>query len=417
MQLKTILNRVHTLKSFVYGRVTWIELPGAPILEVEVRPRRGSRAVCSGCGKRGPGYDRIEERRFEFVPLWGIAVLFVYTMRRVNCRRCGVKVEKVEWADGKQQLTTAYAWFLAGWAKRLSWSEVADVFSATWHHVHCAVAMAVAWGRAHVSLEGIAAIGVDELAWARGHEYVTMVYQIDEGRRRLLWVGRERKAKTLLRFFRWLGKPRAARLHYVVSDMWKPYLKVIARKAAGAVHVLDRFHIMVHFNKALDKVRAEEARAMKAKGLESALKHSRWCLVKRPENLSERQALKLSELLKLNLKTIKSYMMKEDFQRFWEYASPWWAGVFLDQWCTRALRSRIEPMRGVARMLRRHHELILNWFRARKEFSAGVVEGLNNKAKLTTRKAYGFSTYKTLELALYHTLGDLPEPKFTHRFL
>jgi transposase len=416
MQLKTILNHVYKHKSFVYAETKLVRGWAGSILEVRVKPRAGSRPICSGCGRAGPGYDTLGDRYFEFVPLWAMAVLFIYAMRRVNCPRCGVKVEKVPWAEGKHQLTTAYAWFLAAWAKHLSWSQAAEIFGTTWHHVYCAVEMAVEWGRAHMSLAGIRAIGVDELAWARGHQYVTVVYQIDEGCRRLLWVGQHRTAKTLLRFFRWLGKKRAARLRFVCSDMWKPYLKVIARKAAGALHILDRFHIMVHLNKAIDKVRAGEARAMKARGLEPALKHSRWCFLKRPENLTGPQAIKLSELLKLNLKTVKSYLMKEEFQLFWEYVSPWWAGVFLDQWCARAMRSRIEPIKGVARMLRGHRELILNWFRARKAFSAGVVEGLNNKAKLTTKKAYGFSSYKTLEVALYHTLGNLPEPEFTHRF-
>jgi len=106
----------------------------------------------------------------------------------------------------------------------------------------------------------------------------------------------------------------------------------------------------------------------------------------------------------------------EEFQQFWDYVSAHWAGQFLDHWCAMAMRSRIEPMKAVARMLRSHRPLILNWFRAKKAFSCGVVEGLNNKAKLTTRKAYGYSSFTTLQIALYHTLGNLPEPKFTHRF-
>ena len=105
-----------------------------------------------------------------------------------------------------------------------------------------------------------------------------------------------------------------------------------------------------------------------------------------------------------------------DFDSFWSYTSAFWAGTFLDQWCTRAMRSQIAPMKKVARMLRRHRPLILNWFRARGQISAGSVEGLNNKAKLTTRKAYGFRSYRCLEIALYHTLGQLPEPETTHRF-
>ena len=108
--------------------------------------------------------------------------------------------------------------------------------------------------------------------------------------------------------------------------------------------------------------------------------------------------------------------MKEDFQRFWEYRSPAWAGKFLDEWCTRAMRSKIESMKKVARSFRDKRELILNWFRAGGTISAGIVEGFNNKLKLITRKSYGFRTQDTYEIALYRNLGALPEPKFTHRF-
>jgi transposase len=138
--------------------------------------------------------------------------------------------------------------------------------------------------------------------------------------------------------------------------------------------------------------------------------------LKRPENLTDKQDVSLRTLLQYNLKTIRSYLLKEDFQYFWEYRSAYWAGRFLDRWCTRAMRSKIEPMKKVAAMIRNHRELILNWFRAKKAFSSGVVEGLNGKAKLAMRKAYGYKTFKMLELALYHNLGQLPEPKTPHRF-
>ena len=198
--------------------------------------------------------------------------------------------------------------------------------------------------------------------------------------------------------------------------MWKPYLKVIAKKASGAIHVLDRFHIMAHMSKAIDEVRAKEAKRLQADGHVPVLKGMRYCLLKRPENLTENQEVKLADLLKYNLKAVRAYLLKEDFQFFWDYVSPAWAGKFLDRWCTRTMRSRLDPMKRVARMLRRHRELLLNWFRARGTISAAAVEGLNNKLKLTTRKAYGFRTFRALEIALYHTLGNLPEPKVTHRF-
>ena len=415
MQLKTILNRVQHFKSFVYGKIQLVEEKGKMTLEVEVLARKNGRPICSGCGRHAPGYDRLQERRFEFVPLWGIAVCFVYTMRRVACPHCGVVVEQVPWARGKNHSTIAYRWFLARWAKRLSWDEVATIFHTTWRNVFESVKHAVWWGVAHQNLEDIEAIGVDEIQWKRGHCYLTLVYQIEEGLRRLLWVAENRTEDSLRRFFQSLGESRRS-IRFVCSDMWKQYVKVIAEQLPEAVHVLDRFHIMKKMNEAIDEVRRSEAARLKRDGYKEVLKHSRWCLLKRPENRTEKETVKLKELLQYNLQAVRSLLQKEDFQRFWEYTSPTWAVKFLDPWCVRTMRSKIEPMKKVAGMLRRHRTLILNWFRAKGQVSAGSVEGLNNKAKLTLRKAYGFRTYQAIEIALFHTLGNLPEPNFTHEF-
>jgi transposase len=385
-------------------------------LLVEIVARANSKAICSGCGRPAPGYDTLPPRMFEFVPLWNIAVFFAYALRRVDCPSCGVKVERVPWADGKHTLTKTYMQFLATWAKRLSWRETAVVFRTTWEKVFRSVEWAVQWGLQHRVLSNVSSLGVDEVLWRRGYRFLTVVYQLDGDCKRLLWVGKDRTVRTLLRFFRMFGKERSAQLLFICSDMWKPYLKVIAKKAGQAVHVLDRFHIALHMNKAIDEVRAKETRELKAQGLIPVLTHSRWCLLKRPENLTAKQEVKLGDLLRYNLKAVRSYLLKEDFQFFWDYVSPFWAGVFLDLWCKRVMRSRIEPMKKVARMLRAHRELLLNWFRARKMISSGVMEGLNNRLKLTTRKSYGFRTFRAVEIALYHTLGGLPEPEWTHRF-
>ena len=327
----------------MYKKVTWVEGASEPTIEVRIEPRANSRLVCSGCGRPGPGYDRLPTRRFQFVPLWPVAVFFVYAMRRVDCPSCGVTVERVPWARGKSRLTTSFRWFLARWAKRLSWDEVASIFQTL-----------------------------------------------------------DAEVRQSIRF--------------VCSDMWQPYLNVVAEQLQQAVHVLDRFHIMKKMNGAIDEVRRGEAARLERDGYEPVLKHSRWCLLKRRENLTEKQTVKLAELLQYNLQSVRSHLLREDFQQFWQDTSPVWAGKFLDQWCTRTLQSRIEPMKKIVRSLREHRDLILNWFRARGTVSAGAVEGLNNKAKLTIRKAYGFRTYEAIEIALYHTLGKLPEPEFTHTF-
>ena len=416
MQLQTILHRVQPYKSFVYRQARFRDGGAGPALDVQVEARANGRPTCSGCGQKRPGYDRLAARRFQFVPLWGIAVYFVYALRRVECPRCGVKVERVPWASGKEQATTAYQWFLARWAKRLSWQEVADLFRTSWNTVYRAVTLVVLWGLANRSLEGITAIGIDEIQWRKGHQYLTLVYQIQQGCKRLLYVAAERTEESLRGFFRLLGEARAAALEFACSDLWKPYRKVIAECADRAVHVLDRYHVMAQMNKAIDEVRAEEVKRLKADGHEPVLKHSRWVLLKRPENLTENQTAKLKVLLRYNLRSVRAYLLREEFQRFWEYRSPYWAGRFLQDWCAKAMRSRIGPMKKVARMLRSHEELLLNWFEAQGTVSAGCVEGLNYNAKLAMRKAYGFRTLRGVKIALYHRLGALPEPKLAHEF-
>jgi transposase len=414
MELTTILNHCHHHRGFVYQHACFG--PDKKTIEVAVRPRQGTAAICSGCQKPAPGYDHLPERRFEFIPFWGFLVFFLYRMRRVHCQRCGVVVEEVPWSDGKHQSTKAHMLFLARWARRLSWKETAGTFRTSWDRVCDAVEYVVAWGLEHRTLESIRAIGVDEIQYAKGHKYLTLVYQIDQGLTRLLWVGKERTIESFRGFFTVIGEKLASQIEFVCSDMWQPYLDVIREKCSQALNILDRFHIVAKMNTALDEVRAGESRRMAQAGYEPVLKKTRWCLLKRKQNLTGKQRFRLRDLLRYNLKTVRAYLLKEDFQQLWDYDSPAWAGKFLDEWCRQTMRSRIEPMKKIARTLRKHRDLILNYFRAQKEFSSGVIEGLNNKAKVTMRKSYGFRTFRILELALYHSLGKLPEPELTHEF-
>jgi transposase len=306
--------------------------------------------------------------------------------------------------------------FLATWAGRLSWQEVARFFCTSWEQVFRCVGWMVEWGLAHRDLSGIRALGLDEVAFQRGHRYLTVVYQIEAQCKRLLWVGRERTARSLEQFFAALGPQRSAQLRFICSDLWKPYLQVVAQRAPRALHLVDRFHVALNLNKAVDQVRAQEAEEMRRQGMEPLLKHSRWCLLKRPQHLVGPQAVKLAELLRHNLSTVRAYLLKEDFEFFWDCLGPWGGRRFLTGWYHRALRSRLEPVKRVARMLRAHPTLLLNWFRARNQLCTGATEGLNNRLKLTLRKAYGFRTFRAAEIALYHTLGALPRPTCTHRF-
>jgi transposase len=199
--------------------------------------------------------------------------------------------------------------FLARWARKLSWKETADSFRTSWDKVCDAVQYVVDWGLAHRTLGPISAIGVDEVQYAKGHKYLTLVYQIDSGFTRLLWVGQERTVETFQAFFAMLGPELSSNIQFVCSDMWKPYLQVVREKCSQALHILDRFHIVAKMNAALDDVRAAESRKMAQDGHEPLLKKSRWCILKRKANLTSQQKFRLRDLLRYNLQTVRAYLL------------------------------------------------------------------------------------------------------------
>lgn len=419
LDVKRILNRIQRFAGFVYRDIRFADdRPDAPI-EVRIEPHASIPARCSSCRKPCAGYDRLPQRRWRFVPFWGIAVFFLYAARRVACPEHGVVVEHLPWSDGKSPVSIPMMRFLSTWAKRLSWRETARIFRTSWETVYRSVEWAVEWGLAHRSLSGVRSIGIDEIHWGKGKRaanFLTVIYQIDAGSRRLLWVGAKRTKATLRQGLDVLGSEVVAGLRFVCSDMWKPYLSVIAERASKALHVIDRFHISLHLNKALDQVRRAESSRLRGRPAAQKLKKMRWKLLRRGSRVRGKAREKLESLLASKMATGRAWNLKEAFREFWRYRSVWYAGAFLDYWCSRVMRSRIEPMKKVARMLRAHEEPILNWFRAKGEISNGAVEGLNNKIRVVTRRAYGYRTFRGMELALYHNLGRLPDPPTTHEF-
>jgi transposase len=317
MRLISLLNHYQHFPGFVYEKAR--HCAHSQTIEITVRPRRGSRPVCSGCHKPAPAYDHLSLRRFEFVPLWGCMVVLLYCMRRVDCRTCGVRVEAVPWGIGKHQLTKAYMLFLAHWARKLSWQETAISFRSTWDKVCQSVEYVVQWGLEHRQLGPIVAIGVDEIQYAKGHKYLTLVYQIEQQCTRLLWIGQERTVQSFGRFFDLIGAGLAGQIAFVCSDKWRPYLTVIRERCSQAIHILDRFHIVAKMNATLDQVRAGEARRLARDGYEPVLQKTRWCVLKRRANLTEHQRFRLRDLLRYNLRTVRAYRKR--------CALPTWRGA------------------------------------------------------------------------------------------
>lgn len=409
MLVERLLKATVELQGFRVDKVTGDTsgLVGALTPDRRYKPR------CGRCGEPARYRDTRRVRLFRHVPIWGISVSLRYAPRRVSCLRCsGVHVESMPWVSGKQRMTRALMVTLAIWARGLTWKQVAKLFRCSWGTVAAAVEESVAYGLAHRDLEGLTHIGVDEISRRRGQVYLTNVYDLP--RKRLIWSGEGRRKEALEAFFSSLGEERTAALEGVCCDMWQPYIDVIKDRAPQAVLVFDKFHIVQHLTQAVDQVRRDEIRE---KGLahKTLMAKTRYIWLKNPWNLTETQALRLGELEHLNLKINRAYLLKELFRHFWDYRWAGWAKKYLKRWFWWATHSRLAPMRDFAWMLRRHQDDILNYFRM--PIDNGTVEGLNNKAKVISHKAYGFRTAKTYIQNLYHCMGDLPLPKTVHTFV
>ncbi len=423
--LENLLRLLSPIKGFLYrsaeivGRRTLLASSPSKLIKVTVEPRKNSRAVCSCCGKPGPTYDTQKQpRAFDYIPLWNIPVRFYYCMRRVDCRHCNrVITESIPWASGKHRHTNDLRIFLAQWARLLSWKDCAKMFHAKWDSVFRSVQWVVAHGLAHRKLDDITAIGVDEVAYTKGHHYMTLIYQINDGARRLIGIVKDRDEKGLSHWLtNTLSQDQRDVIQHVCSDMWRPYLKVIREVLPAALNILDRFHIAKKLNEAVDEVRKQETKELAQKGYEPVLKKSRYCFLKRGNNLTDNQKIRLKDLLSYNLKTVRAYQIKESFDVFWSCVSVHHARKYLRAWSTRTMKSRLAPMKKFVKTLRSHEELLLNYFRAKKQYHSGMVEGFNLKVGNAIRKAFGYRNFEHLSIALYHQLGALPEPQSTHRF-
>jgi len=408
MLIDSIIKKTLGLKSHRIARVFFCEEE----LVVQIVPRQRSRPICSGCGRKRPGYDTLHQRCWRHVPFWGFQTRLLYRPRRVQCRRCGIKVEAIPWARRKSSLSLPLILVLTAFAKQLAWKEVARLFDLHWNTVRAAVQQVVDYGLEHREISEVLYIGIDELSRRRGHTYVTMVYDLIRGR--LLWVGDGRDKQVLEEFFAQWGKERTKALQGICCDMWDPYVEVIGQLAPDAILVFDKFHIVKHLMEAVDTVRRQES-AEKGQKYRDLVQGTRYIWLKNPWNLTDKQRVRLSQLEQLNLKINRAYLLKEQFRQFWDCVDPADAKKFLKQWFWWATHSRLEPMRKFAWMLRNHEQDILNYFKLR--ITAARVEGLNRKAKVVSQRSYGFRTFGTFRLALYHALGNLPVPKLTHTFV
>lgn len=306
---------------------------------------------------------------------------------RVSCKDCGVVVEDVTWADPKARFTYKFEDQVTWLVQHCDKTTVSSLMRISWRTVGVIIDRTVERYREPIDWTQVTAIGVDELSYRKGHRYLTLVTDLDKG---IFLSGKEgRKAETLNAFFEEIGEESCERIETVAIDMCRAFEASIEEKLSRAVIVYDRFHVQRLVTDALDETRREEWRRLKGTEEGKWIKHLRYALLKNPWNLTEKQGEKISNLQRTNQRIYRAYLLKESFADIFDCFNVAWAAKRrLTAWLAWAGRSRLQAFVRVARTIRERLAGILRYFES--GYSNGPAEGLNNKARMATRQAYGF---------------------------
>ena len=404
MLIETFIRKQLGLKAH---RVTKVEQTGEQMtISID---RLGTRLLrCGVCRRRCRRVHSIrEERQWRDLSMRKATLILRYRPRRIDCPRCGVRVEDFPWAEPWARVTRALGNAVALLARELSWQGRARQYGLNWKTVAGIVRRAVQYGLGKRKRPPVHVIGIDEVSRRKGQVYLTVVYDLE--RRVLLWVGDDRTEEAVKPFFtKAMGRRRCATLRVVCVDMRAAYANLVEEYARNAQILFDRFHIVKHLNEAVDEVRRSEMRRLVGKE-KAEFKSTRWLLLKNPCNLTTDQQERLSTLVRLNLPIVRAWYLKEAFQLFWDYRQRARARAHLEKWMNSAMRSRLEPLKRFVRMLRSHLAGILAWTNIR--LSNGALEGMNNKIKSISHRSFGFRSAKNFIAAIYHCCARLPLPE------
>ncbi|MCL0084036.1 ISL3 family transposase [Dehalococcoidia bacterium] len=341
--------------------------------------------TCSSCGQMSFWSWDWRVARIRDLPIFEFKTYLVIEKHRTNCPSCGVKIEKLEFVDFYSRYTTRFEELVARLCCIASLKQVAKLLDLDWKTVKAIDKKFLEKQFAIPDYNGLRLLAVDEIAAHKGHNYFTVVMDLE--RTRVVWVGKGRKQETLDQFFKELGAERSGQIEAVACDMWDPYIASIKKHAPGAKIVLDKFHVIKNYSKVIDKVRnVEFKKATQEK--KQAIKGTKYLLLKNQDKLKTNQKEQLQKLLDLNENINIAYMLKDDLKRLWDYKSPGCANRYLDSWISTARASNIKPLVRFAQTLDSYRYGLIN--HCCYPINTGKLEGMNNKIKVIKRIAYGF---------------------------
>ena len=374
-------------------------------LTIVVKPyKNGCR--CPICGRRCKIICSAKDPRdWKDIPIHGIEVIFHYQPREIFCPTHGRGQEQIPWADIFSRDSYRLEYALVLYCQKMTQKAAGKLLNISRSSLSRKLHRIIKRQRDGHKIRGLRNMGVDEISYKKGKRYATVIYDLDKGK--VIWVGMGKESDTLRKFLSTLSDYQRRQIGHVCCDMAQAYTTVIINELKTAVLVIDRFHVVKALIEAMDKVRKEEFAKLSKKERE-AVRGLRWALFRNPLNRKPSDKAILKSLAKTNNRIYRAWLLKDEFEHFWGYISVTWAEKFAKKWCTRTLKSRLEPMRSFVTTLRNHLPYILPYVSTRLTNAKG--EGINRLLRMVKNRASGFANLEAFIDLIMLEAGDVDIP-------
>ena len=319
---------------------------------VSVQPHNNG-CRCPQCGRRGKIVRVMEPRRWRDVRVCGRTVWLYHRPREIRCPTHGRHVEEVPWAAPSARVSYRFEYLLLTYCQWMPQVTAARLLGLAPSILSDQLHRLIERRRTGHRIRALTTLGIDEISYAKGHKYATLVYDLE--RSCVVWIGKGKARETIDTFFRdHLSAFRKARIRWACCDMSETFIGAIRQHGPNAQLVLDRFHVVKALNEAVDEVRKEQWRQASGED-RKLLKGLRWVLLHHSaRRCSRKDRRRLQTLEKANRRIYRAWRLKDEFEHFWRYKARWAAERFLKEWTKAALRSRLEPLRRFVGTVRKH---------------------------------------------------------------
>jgi transposase len=340
------------------------------------------------------------------LPIYGCQVELCYRPREIMCPTHGRIQENIPWADNYSRTTYRFEFAMLIYCQIMTQKAAAMLLHISPSTLSDMLHRSVTRVRQNHRIRNLKTIGIDEISYCKGHKYATIVYDLKKAC--VVWIGKGKGSKTIDRFFtEELSDYQKRHIRWASCDMSQTYITAIEKHCPNATLVLDRFHIVKSLNEAVDEVRKQQWRQAEADE-RKALKGLRWLLFRHSNTRKPKDTRILNALSKGNRRIHRAWVLKDEFEHFWEYKATWAAERFLKRWTTTVLRSRLEPMRNFVKMIRKHSHRILPYVGSR--LTNAIAEGINRIIKIVKNRASGFRHLHAFSDMIFLTVGDVDIP-------